>query len=325
MHPIAPYARTAYAQGWAASGGPMTGRVKAGCIAAVEHAIEHADDPHILEVMLHLGKLEGAWALIYQRREEQHRKHIRKVTDLWRKLITTLPLADAVRRFMQTTGHNLSRDDIAGQATAVARMVFVGTLNPADPDYQAVLDAIAEALRDAQAAGRAGALTIGHLAADFDIAFTQAQDALDDLGLYWADATGWLGRITDGAASDLGRALAAANRDGLDYEDMLAAAMDAIGSSDVRAVATLLDMAMSQALSRGAIALYGSEGVQTVDYWTAGDGRVCAQCARYEEHSPYPLGSAPIPGWHPGCRCVLVPADFGHALTPAPLPASTDT
>ena len=75
MHPIAPYARTAYAQGWAASGGPMTGRVKAGCIAAVEHAIEHADDPHILEVMLHLGKLEGAWALIYQRREEQHRKH----------------------------------------------------------------------------------------------------------------------------------------------------------------------------------------------------------------------------------------------------------
>ena len=73
MHPIAPYARTAYAQGWAASGGPMTARVKAGCVAAVEHAIAHAEDPRILEVMLHLGRLEGAWALIYQRREEQHR------------------------------------------------------------------------------------------------------------------------------------------------------------------------------------------------------------------------------------------------------------
>ena len=42
---IAPYARTAYAQGWATSGGPMTDTVKAGCTAAVEVAIANAAHP----------------------------------------------------------------------------------------------------------------------------------------------------------------------------------------------------------------------------------------------------------------------------------------
>jgi 2'-5' RNA ligase len=47
---LAEAARSAYAAGWALSGGPMTDQVRAGCTAAVAHATENRDDPGILEV-----------------------------------------------------------------------------------------------------------------------------------------------------------------------------------------------------------------------------------------------------------------------------------
>src|SRR5579859_1645562 len=58
---IAEQAREAYAEGWARTGGPLTDRVKAGCIAAVEMAREHPHDAGILEATLRLGSLEGTW------------------------------------------------------------------------------------------------------------------------------------------------------------------------------------------------------------------------------------------------------------------------
>jgi hypothetical protein len=51
---LADLAREAYAAGWALSGGPMTRRVQLGCLAAVQAALEHADDPHVLEAALQI-------------------------------------------------------------------------------------------------------------------------------------------------------------------------------------------------------------------------------------------------------------------------------
>src|SRR5215475_1321028 len=69
---LAAIAREAYAMGWAASRGPMTDRVRAGSVAAVDLALAHWDEPGVLEATLQLGHLEGIWAGIFDRRLQLH-------------------------------------------------------------------------------------------------------------------------------------------------------------------------------------------------------------------------------------------------------------
>ncbi|UXY25016.1 hypothetical protein N8I84_42070 (plasmid) [Streptomyces cynarae] len=77
----------------------MTERVKAASLVAVQTAIEHADDPRILEVTIDLGKLEGMWALLFGRREDKQREHTRLVADPWRPLIDRDAVAAMVDTF----------------------------------------------------------------------------------------------------------------------------------------------------------------------------------------------------------------------------------
>lgn len=326
LRDIAPYARVAFAQGWAASGGPMTEQVKAGCLAAIELAVEHADQPDILEVTLHLGHLEGTWATVYDRREKLYAHHIKAVTDLWRRAAQRLDLTLAIRRYRQSLGlaeadGDTDRRRLIAQTIAATVLAFIaGSDSPAD-DRNALIGAIANALKAAQAEGWAGAVAIGAeqagiagaadvgvIGINFDLAFKDAWNALGDLGNQWADATGWLGRIVDGAAKDLGGRLSALAADGASFEDMLAGAQDVLDSADVRAVSAIVDLAMGQSFSRGALALYGREGVQTVDFITAG-ARVCPVCLDIESKNPWQRNEVPVPPRHSRCRCNLQAAN----------------
>lgn len=311
-HPVEAPAREAFAAGWAASGGPMTDRVRAACAAAVQTAVEHADDPRILEVTLDLGKLEGMWALLFARREEQQHAHIRLVADAWRPMIHRGAVADMVDGFRQRAGLTEARIDwasILAEAKAAAR---------------AMLNALAghtgwtrlrTAIRNALAAGRAEGIvnavaiaaertTTAGLSLDWDIAFKDAYQSLERLDELWGDADGWLGRTLDRATDDLGRTLARLAEDGATRDEMIDAAMDVLTTGDRDAVAFTVDWAMTTAADEGARTLYQSEGVTQIDIATAGDGRVCAACDDAEAGSPWSIGDAPRMPLHPLCRCV---------------------
>ncbi|MGW5477704.1 2'-5' RNA ligase family protein [Streptomyces sp. NPDC004008] len=305
-HPIAAPAREAFAAGWALSGGPLTERVKAASIAAVQTAIEHADDPRILEVTIDLGKLEGMWALLFQRREEKQHEHTRRLTDAWRPLIDRDAVAAMVDRFRSYAGLSEAARDFYNEALAAARAMLQALAGLSG------WTKLRTAIRDAIAAGRAeGMVNAVAIAAerasrvglDWNIAFEDAYRSLERLDELWGNADGWLGRTVDRAAGDLGRVLAQGAEDGASRDEMIDAAMDVLTGTDIDSVAFVVDWAMTTAADEGALALYRSEGVLKVDVITAGDGRVCPACIDAEAGSPWNILDAPRMPLHPVCRC----------------------
>ncbi|KAB7850130.1 hypothetical protein [Streptomyces mobaraensis] len=275
-------------------------------------AIEHADDPRVLEVTVDLGRLEGMWARLFSRRQEQQDEHTRAVTAAWRAMVDRDAVAMAVTAVRERAGLAEARrplGDLAAEALAAARALL-----------RALADhtgwtALRTAVRNALAVGRAeGAVNAVAIAAErlgphavqleWDIAFQHAYRSLERLDELWAEADTWLARMLDGTASDLGRALAGAAEDGASREEMIDSAMDILVSDDAAAVAFTVDWAMTTAADDGALALYQSEGVQRVDVITAGDGRVCEACASYEAGSPWSSLDVPRLPTHPTCRCV---------------------
>lgn len=317
-HPIAEFAREAYAAGWAASGGPMTGRVRAGSVAAVQMACEHADDPRVLEVTLHLGKLEGVWATVYERREQLIADHTKTVTKIWRSLIRGLDLRKLITRyradqFLPTEAADLLLKSRRAEAKTAA-LGYLSGIHYTD-GYDKLRDAVADALLAARTEG----WTAGkHVHAEhapkeatadpWAVDFTHYYDQLRLLDDWPALGDRWIQTLVDGAASDLGNMLASQAAGGASYEDMLSGAEDLLGSGDVRAVSTLLDYAMSDSVTQGSLGLYASEGVGSYDVLTASDSRVCQSCQDAEAESPYPIGEpSPVPK-HPSCRCAVAPS-----------------
>jgi hypothetical protein len=312
VHPIAPYARTAYAQGWAISGGPMTDRVKAGCVAAVEHACQHADDPDVLETTLRLGHLEGTWAKVYERRTALHDDLLATVTATWRAMVQQLDVGPIVRWYRANEGltsEAYTDDPDVARATEAARVLLHAL--PETQGWAQIRQELRDGIVAAQTEGQVGALAI---AADtlnlpgfnFDTAYDHFHTALTQLDTTWADADAWLTRIVNGNATDLGRRLASLVKADASYDDMVAGALDVLDSGDVRAVSTVVDLAVHQSLTRGAMDLWGREGVQRVGFVTAGDNRVCPACDRAESQGPYDLNQdPPRPPLHPLCRCTL--------------------
>lgn len=333
----------------------MTPRVKAGCAAAIAVACEHAEDPRILEATLKLGSLEGTWALVFDRRDQLAAAHTAAVTAIWRQLVHG-HLRTAVRAFrhaavataaasgmyyIESAGFD-GADDLTLLRTAeAARTEEDNKSNPgrfkaAALDAARVIlgglvtdhawDKLRRAVRNVIAAGRAeGAVDViavaaertGRIGLDWDIAFDDAYRALGNLGDIWADTDGWLSRMLDRAAADLGRVLSDGAASGASYEDMVADALDALDSEDVGAVKFVVDWALNTGLARGALDLYAREGVQQVSWLTAGDDRVCVTCQSYEDKSPFPIMEFPAMPAHPWDRCVpSAEFDLGPAYDP---------
>jgi len=318
-HPITPYARQAYMAGWAASGGPFTPRVLAGCHAAAAWAAGHATQPGVLETALKLGSLEGSWAVIYRRRDELIKTSTETVTGQWRTLIHALNARSLVSKYRALAGLHGETATPGGkdrrkEAASLAAAWLYGILD--DPRYQQLAAAIAAALRAGLAEGSTGARinaaeTAGIAASelDIDVMFTAAYEALAGLPSLPGMGDEWVHKIIGGCASDLGRVLAKLAEDGATYQDMLDAVMHVAGSTSIRAVTTLLDHAISGAITKGAIALYRDQRVALLNWVTAGDGRVCAECEGLSDDGPYPPDQFPPCPDHVGCRCTPEPAD----------------
>ncbi|MFE2969910.1 2'-5' RNA ligase family protein [Streptomyces sp. NPDC059340] len=306
-HPIAAPAREAFAAGWALSGGPMTERVKAASRAAVQTAIEHADDPRIFEVTIDLGKLEGMWALLFQRREEQQATHTGLVASAWRELINRDAVAAMVDRYRQRAGLTEGMSDFAAEALAAAKSMLQALADLSG--WTKLRGMLQDAIRAGRAEGMVNAVAIAaentsRIGLDWNIGFQHAYESLERLDEIWADADSWLGRTVDRAAADLGRTLAQGAEDGASRDEMIDAAMDVLTGTDIDSVAFVVDWAMTTAAGQGALSLYRSEGVLSVSWITAGDGRVCATCLDNEAGSPWPITDFPLMPTHPVCRCV---------------------
>lgn len=307
MHPIAPFAREAYAAGWAWSGGPMTDRVRAGCTAAIAVAVEHADDPRILEVTLDLGKLEGLWAKLFQRREQLAAQHAKTVHAAWRTAVTRELLAAAVRAMhLRHTRESdePSRDDVAAAIAAIAAALAA---LPNRPEWTALRQSMRDALAAGRAEGSAGAATIaadraGNDPPDWDTAFQNAYDALATDHSLWTDADKWLRRLLDRASTQLGRALADQDAAGASEEEQVDALDDETDTGDAPDFTT--DWAMGAALGAGMLAWYARQGEVLISWVTAGGPNVCVQCISNESGSPYPIEDFPLMPAHPNCRCI---------------------
>lgn len=316
MRDIAPYVRTAYAQGWAASGGPMTERVKAGCVAAVRMAIEHAHDPNILEVTLKLGQLEGTWALVYDRREQVYDAHISAIAALWRRTALRVDLQLAVRRYRDSLGLSTEvagDDDHRQMAARAAAAAVVATIagqdsHPADRDE--LIAAIVAALRAGYAEGIAGALAVSAEeddVGDFDVdaAYDIALGQVGDDQRFYHEAVSLLDKLQEAIAKQLVKLLVGS--DNLDFDEVMDRARQVIGATGVAAaLAVLLDFAIGAMVTAGILALYGRYRVEEVAFLSAGDDKVCAVCEDAENSGPYRRDEAPEPPLHPRCRCVLV-------------------
>jgi len=305
-HPIAEFAREAYAAGWAASGGPMTGRVRAGCTVAVQLAVANADDPRVLEVTIDLGRLEGLWARIFDRRQALIDRHTGAVAAVWRRLVAALGIAEAVRAFRARGRQSDAAEDTA--VALAAAQALLGNL-PDSPTWPDLRDAVTAAVRDGYAEGVAAAAAIGADRAgekqplDWDRAFNDALTALRANSPAETDSDRWLRRLIDRAATRIAAALAAADDD--TTEEELADTVEA-RLTDPASTGFTVDWAVTTAAAAAGLAFYRTDGATELSIVTVGDGRVCTACEDAEARSPWPADQAPALPIHPLCRCTYV-------------------
>lgn len=307
MHPIVPFARTAFAQGWAASGGPMTERVKAGCLAAIEFAVDHADQPNVLEVTLKLGELEGVWADIYDQRERLHQQVDADVKKAWRALLADLDTAALAGHLTPILGIGEAGDDRQRRREQAAAAILAALMLLARQSGWAVLvAAVAAGLRAAHQAGWDAGLALVAQQAGVDPASLDGGDAprMDDqqaAAMAQQLLLGILDHTSDQVAWELTADGYEPGDDGLDGD--LTDSLD-----EPRSLRVDVDTAVSAAYAAGLAARYLISGVQAVNFLTAGDTRVCPACDDAEAGNPYVPLNAPSPPLHPGCRCILSPA-----------------
>jgi hypothetical protein len=322
---VARRAATAYAVGWAGTGGPLTDRVRIGARVAADLAADHRGTPGVVEATLQLGALEGTWARIYARRDVLYTRHDWAVRKAWHDYTTRAldvpALVAAVRRaggVTEAQGPGAAGQDERDDAvTATVLAALVALLQRAgDTLYQALVAAITAALIDGTAEGTAGGIALaarraGYSGINFTRAFTDARAAAagpDQHGYYVTLAGQWLRRMVDATGRVLGRRLGRLVRDGATPDELA----DETGRSgtgrDVSAVSAFTDWALGWGFTLGAVTVFAGLGMNTVNWVTAGGTRVCPVCQDHEDRSPFPLVSAPTPPAHPSCRCVLDPA-----------------
>jgi hypothetical protein len=304
-------ARYAYGAGVAAAGAPLTARVRAGMTAALAVPAEGDGLFEVMEATLHLGHLEGTWAVAYQRREKLIAEQTKLVSAAWHDLadkdvIAKVAKAGLAAAQQQGLGET-KRDALAAIRAAVYKALgWLAEL----PGWGAMRDALTAAVLYGRAEGTVAALAIAAdrgkvFGFDWDLAFGHALDALSDYKTL-IDGIGnqWLTQLLNRAAFDLGPVMAALVERNADY-DLLSAAVEKAFSVDSDSAAFITDWLTTAAVSDGALALYTSERVQLIDFITAGDNRVCPICLDNEANGPYAPDVCPRPGRHPECRCTL--------------------
>ncbi len=312
--PLPAQAREAYAAGWALSGGPMTETVKAGCAAAVAHALEHRDDPRILEVSLDLGKLTGTWAEVYRRREELTARHVKAITAAFRKLARRLDVRDLVTAYRRDMVMGESDGGKPSQrqkdAAAAALLLWLRrTLD--DPGYADLAGLITDAMAEAIAEGQTAMLAVAaDQAAALGFSWQKAYDAMRAAvaGAQTRDAASTVTQqIMQAVAADAGRVLAKLDAAGASDSEIAKALEDEIEDEEPEAAGLAVDTGVGKFIGAGCTGLAAAEGI-LLNWMTASDGRVCPSCQSNEDNGPYEPSDFPSLPDHPRCRCCSSPA-----------------
>lgn len=311
VHPIVPYARTAYAQGWAASGGPLTDRVIAGSIAAIEMAIEHADDPDVLEATLHIGQMEGMWAKIFDRRTALYETQVAKVGKLWKSFVADLDVAQVVTAIRNQTVQPQEAVSSSTVDTAVTLILTLLSSFATGVKWWNLRNQIELGLIAGEAEGYADALALvadqlGYSVFDFAAAMADAEGLVDPEEID-AAVDEWLANLLDIVSRDSARRLVAMTGDSATFDEMIAAAREGLSGS--RALTIAVGNYIHSAITKGIMALYRQYGVGNIWWITAGDQTVCPVCDQLEAESPYTLMECPLPPEHVNCRCSLYTED----------------
>ncbi|WP_327066892.1 hypothetical protein [Kitasatospora sp. NBC_01302] len=310
-HPLEPYARLAFAAGFATADAPITERFQMACATAVQLAVERRNDPLVLEATVELGRLEGMWAQLFARRDHLITRYTGSVSDAWRRLIRPRALRDPLHNFHADLGprdQEPDRTTVEAAASAAARAILQAL--PLTAGWAAMRAAIRDALAAGRAEGIVDAVAIAAARArrdglNWDAAFDRAYQQLERLGDLWGEADEWAGRIAARAEADLRRLLVAKAAEGGGFEDTLDAVTDHLTGEKIAAVGFGIDWAMTASAVQAALGLYQAQGAQTIDWITVGDGRVCPTCESNEDASPWPIDQVPEAPAHPMCRCVL--------------------
>jgi hypothetical protein len=307
-------ARDAFAIGWAKATArhpvKLTERALLACKAAMR--VAEAQPQSSVNATLQLGQLEGIWAVIYARREALEKLHGAALKDVL-AAIGDLDWSQIINRVEQylLLDPSMSGKDLATRIGADVERLISGTL-PIDAQTDWRL-AMQQALIDATAEGQAVGLSLvgdaSGIAIDFDLAATAAKDALATNQVLWDASSGWMATQTHGLGYEISQTLAKLWAEGAVRSDMEDAIMAILDNSRNQA-GVILDQAIGQSLSQGALDSYNLAGVQYADFTTAGDGRVCAICAEAEDNNSYRLGDCPQPPLHIGCRCAVAPSDY---------------
>jgi hypothetical protein len=252
---------------------------------------------------IHLGRLEGVWAVVYGRRERLLRRHRKAVAEAWDAATADLKPRSAVRAFRKAAAATPGTP--ARDTATIAALVWLEAVYRS----AALVAALSSVISDGQAEGEADAIALaadrhGITGADTRKAFLAA------LALAQADpglaerAREAVKALIGGAAYDVGRKLASMAAGDASEDDMAAAVQDAISGDQSRSVSANTDWTLHAAILAGAVGLYQRlSGGILLDWITAGDDRVCARCAGYEDNGPYSPDR--VPGYpHTGCRCI---------------------
>lgn len=259
-----------------------------------------------------LGQLEGIWAVIYSRREAIEKLHggaFKKVLESISKL--DWPSIVSAIETQLLIDPSIDGKMLASELRSRISSMIAGDLPAAD--RAAWNQVMAEALVDGTAEGQTAALGIlAHTAGaefNWELSAQQAKAALSSGAVLGDTADPWIQQQMKGLSYQVSQKLASLWDAGATREEMLAAIQEILGSgTDLASV--LLDTAIGQALSMGAVTSYQIAGVPYANFVTAGDSRVCAVCASAEDGNPYQLASTPIAPLHNRCRCTIAPADF---------------
>lgn len=301
-------ARAGFAIGYAqATTVPLTTRARVACEAAQYAALEHPS-ADVVETTLILGKLEGTWAQIFDRRLKLIDGAVSKLRAAWTR--QHVDIAGAVGKVRRA--HSMPVETIVQPDPMIAAIMRSALESGIDESELA--DLLAQELPAAEAEGITGAIGLaadanGFASMDFDLVFQHALDALNRTesltSRYWDQkAKAEVDSAIRGQVNVFTRKLSRLIEAGASRDDMEAELAGLFDSGDAMAYVT--DVAMSTGLTQGALMLYRAEGVAQVSFVTAGDERVCPVCDAAEVGSPYDLGGPmPTPPLHGFCRCCV--------------------
>ena len=122
-------------------------------------ALEHADDPSVLEATLHIGKLEGTWARFFARREYTIEQGAADIRDAWTTLTKGIDVKPVVRGLRAEAGHPLETDPQTEVTAGHAASTLLAGIYAHDKHHH-LADAVQAALRAGMAEGKARTLAL---------------------------------------------------------------------------------------------------------------------------------------------------------------------